>query len=41
MTEVVGFISISLSIATEAEITGIDILEINDSITFVSLSRVF
>ena len=36
---VVGGISISLSMATEAEITGIDILLIKDSITLVYLRR--
>ena len=40
MTEVVGGIYISLSMATEAEITGMDIFEIRDSITFVSRSKV-
>ena len=40
MMGVVTGISIIFSIATEADITGIDIFEMMDSITFDSLSRV-
>ena len=40
MMGVVTGISIIFSIATEADITGIDIFEMRDSITFDSLSRV-
>lgn len=40
MMGVVAGISIIFSIATDADITGIDIFEMRDSITFDSLSRV-